>query len=164
MTLAMRVGIGYDSHRFAEGHGVLLGGVMIPASVRCTGHSDADAVCHALTDALLGAAGLGDIGELFPDTSEVNAGRDSVEMLRLAVARVRAAGWAPAQADITVIAETPRIGPHRPAMRERLADAMGIGPDAVMVKGKTNEGMGWIGRGEGIACIAVATLVPTPQA
>lgn len=164
MTLAMRVGIGYDSHRFAEGHGVLLGGVMIPASVRCTGHSDADAVCHALTDALLGAAGLGDIGELFPDTSEVNAGRDSVEMLRLAVARVRAAGWAPAQADITVIAETPRIGPHRPAMRERLAEAIGVAPDAVMVKGKTNEGMGWIGRGEGIACIAVATLVPTTQA
>lgn len=164
MTLAMRVGIGYDSHRFEEGHGVLLGGVMIPAAVRCTGHSDADAVCHALTDALLGGAGLGDIGEMFPDTSAENAGRDSVEMLRLAVVRLRAAGWAPAQADITVIAETPRIGPHRPAMRERLAEALGVAPDAVMVKGKTNEGMGWIGRGEGVACIAVATLVPAPRA
>ncbi|MEX2181168.1 MAG: 2-C-methyl-D-erythritol 2,4-cyclodiphosphate synthase [Gemmatimonadaceae bacterium] len=154
-----RVGIGYDSHRFAEGHGVLVGGVLIPASVRCTGHSDADAVCHALTDALLGGAGIGDIGEMFPDTAPENAGRDSIEMLRVAAARVRAAGWAPAQADLTVIAETPRIGPHRAAIRERLAAALGVEPDDVMVKGKTNEGMGWIGRGEGIACIAVATLV-----
>lgn len=154
----LRVGIGYDSHRFAAGHGVLLGGVLIPADVRCTGHSDADAVCHALTDALLGGAGLGDIGEMFPDTSAENAGRDSIEMLRLAVARLKAAGWAPAQADITVIAETPKVGPHRPAMREKLAAALGLAPGDVMVKGKTNEGMGWIGRGEGIACIAVATL------
>lgn len=160
MTPAMRVGIGYDSHRFAAGHGVLLGGVMIPAAVRCTGHSDADAVCHALTDAILGGAGLGDIGEMFPDTSAENAGRDSIEMLRLAVARVRAAGWAPVQADITVVAETPRIGPHRPAIRERLAAAIGVAAGEVMVKGKTNEGMGWIGRGEGVACLAVATLAP----
>lgn len=158
MSLNVRVGIGYDSHRFAEGHGVILGGVLIPASVRCTGHSDADAVCHALTDALLGGSGVGDIGEMFPDTAPENAGRDSIEMLRTAVARVRAAGWAPAQADITVIAETPKVGPHRPAIRERLAAAMGVAPEDVMVKGKTNEGMGWIGRGEGIACIAVATL------
>lgn len=162
MSLDVRVGIGYDSHRFAEGHGVLLGGVMIPASVRCTGHSDADAVCHALTDALLGGSGLGDIGEMFPDTKAENAGRDSIEMLRLAVARVRAAGWAPAQADITVIAETPKIGPHRPAIRERLAQALGIPAEDVMVKGKTNEGMGWIGRGEGVAVIAVATLSRAP--
>ena len=160
MTSApVRVGIGYDSHRFAEGHGVLLGGVLIPAPVRCTGHSDADAVCHALTDAILGGAGLGDIGEMFPDSSAENAGRDSIEMLRLAAARVRMAGWEPAQADVTVIAETPKIGPHRGAMCEKLAAALGVGADCVMVKGKTNEGMGWIGRGEGIACIAVATLV-----
>ena len=158
MSLDVRVGIGYDSHRFAEGHGVILGGVLIPASVRCTGHSDADAVCHALTDALLGGSGVGDIGEMFPDTDAENAGRDSIEMLKLAVARVRAAGWAPAQADITVIAETPKVGPHRPAIRERLAAAIGVAPEAVMIKGKTNEGMGWIGRGEGIACLAVATL------
>lgn len=158
MSLDVRVGIGYDSHRFAEGHGVILGGVLIPASVRCTGHSDADAVSHALTDALLGGAGVGDIGEMFPDTAPENAGRDSIEMLRVAVARVRAAGWAPAQADITVIAETPKVGPHRPAIRERLAAAIGVAPEDVMIKGKTNEGMGWIGRGEGIACIAVATL------
>jgi 2-C-methyl-D-erythritol 2,4-cyclodiphosphate synthase len=162
VSLDVRVGIGYDSHRFAEGHGVLLGGVMIPASVRCTGHSDADAVCHALTDALLGGSGLGDIGEMFPDTKAENAGRDSIEMLRLAVVRVRAAGWAPAQADITVIAETPKIGPHRPAIRERLAQALGIPAEDVMVKGKTNEGMGWIGRGEGVAVIAVATLSRAP--
>lgn len=155
----VRVGIGYDSHRFAEGHGVLLGGVLIPAPVRCTGHSDADAVCHALTDAILGGTGLGDIGEMFPDTSAENAGRDSIEMLRLAVARVRNAGWVPAQADVTVIAETPKIGPHRRAMCEKLAAALGVEAECVMVKGKTNEGMGWIGRGEGVACIAVATLV-----
>ncbi len=159
MSLGVRVGIGYDSHRFVEGHGVLLGGVLIPAAVRCTGHSDADAVCHALTDALLGGAGLGDIGEMFPDTAAENKDRDSLEMLRLAVARIRAAGWEPAQADLTVIAETPKIGPHRPAIRERLAEAIGIAPGEVMVKGKTNERMGWVGRGEGIAVIAVATLV-----
>lgn len=158
-TPPVRVGIGYDSHRFAEGHGVLLGGVLIPAPVRCTGHSDADAVCHALTDAILGGSGVGDIGEMFPDTSADNAGRDSLEMLRLAVARVRNAGWAPSQADVTVIAETPKIGPHRQAMCEKLAAALGVPTGCVMVKGKTNEGMGWIGRGEGIACIAVATLV-----
>jgi 2-C-methyl-D-erythritol 2,4-cyclodiphosphate synthase len=159
VTLPLRVGIGYDSHRFASGHGVLLGGVLIPAPVRCTGHSDADAACHALTDALLGAAGLGDIGEMFPDTDPANAGRDSIAMLRAAVERIRAAGWVPAQADLTVVAETPKVGPHRPAIRERLAEALGVAPDAVMIKGKTNEGMGWIGRGEGLACIAVATLV-----
>lgn len=159
MSLGVRVGIGYDSHRFVEGHGVLLGGVLIPAAVRCTGHSDADAVCHALTDALLGGAGLGDIGEMFPDTAAENKNRDSLEMLRLAVARIRAAGWVPAQADLTVIAETPKIGPHRPAIRERLADAIGVAPGEVMVKGKTNERMGWVGRGEGVAVIAVATLV-----
>jgi len=158
MTLPFRVGIGYDSHRFVEGHGVLLGGVLIPAAVRCTGHSDADAACHALTDAILGGAGVGDIGEMFPDTADENKGRDSLEMLRLAVARVRAAGWSPAQADVTVVAETPKIGPHRTAIRERLAAALGVAPEAVMIKGKTNERMGWIGRGEGVACLAVATL------
>ena len=164
MASDIRVGIGYDSHRFAAGHGVILGGVVIPATVRTTGHSDADAVCHALTDAILGGAGIGDIGEMFPDTNAENAGRDSIEMLTLAVARVKAAGWVPANADITVIAEMPRVGPHRPAIRERLAAAIGVTPDAVMIKGKSNEGMGWIGRGEGIACIAVATLARIAKA
>ncbi|MDQ8177966.1 MAG: 2-C-methyl-D-erythritol 2,4-cyclodiphosphate synthase [Gemmatimonadota bacterium] len=158
MSAPIRVGIGYDSHRFVAGHGVVLGGVLIPATVRCTGHSDADPACHALTDALLGAAGLGDIGEMFPDTAAENKDRDSIEMLRLAVARVRAAGWAPVQCDLTVIAETPKVGAHRPAIRERLGEALGIPAADVMIKGKTNEGMGFIGRGEGIACMAVATL------
>lgn len=158
-ALATRVGIGYDSHRLVPGDGVLLGGVKVPAAVKTTGHSDADAVCHALTDAILGGAGLGDIGEMFPDTKAENAGRNSIEMLTLAVARTQQAGWTPAQADITVIAESPKIGPHRAAIRAKLAAALGLTADAVMVKGKTNEGMGWIGRGEGIAVIAVATLL-----
>jgi 2-C-methyl-D-erythritol 2,4-cyclodiphosphate synthase len=154
-----RVGIGYDSHRFSPGDGVLLGGVLIPANVKCTGHSDADAICHALTDAILGGAGLGDIGEMFPDTKAENKGRNSIEMLSLAVARTQQAGWTPAQVDVTVIAEMPKIGPHRAAICAALAKAIGIAPDAVMVKGKTNEGMGWIGRGEGLAVMAVATLL-----
>ena len=155
-----RVGIGYDSHRFGAGSAVILGGVSIPARMKLTGHSDADAVSHAVTDAILGGAGVGDIGELFPDTDAANAGRDSIEMLGLAVARVRASGWTAVQVDITVICEEPKIGPHRAAIRARLAETLGIDADAVMVKGKTNETMGWIGRGEGLAVIAVATLEP----
>ena len=153
-----RVGIGYDSHRFGEGSAVILGGVSIPARMTLTGHSDADAVSHAVTDAILGGAGIGDIGELFPDTDAANKGRDSIEMLRIAVARVRESGWAAVQVDITVICEQPKIGPHRAAMRARLAESLGIAAGDVMVKGKTNETMGWIGRGEGLAVIAVATL------
>jgi len=155
-----RVGIGYDSHRFAEGDGVLLAGVKVPGDVRLTGHSDGDAVAHAVTDAILGGAGVGDIGEMFPDTSEENAGRDSMEMLRLAVKRVKEAGWAAAQLDVTVIAEKPNLIRHRDKMRARLAGALGVEMSAVMVKGKTNERMGWIGKGRGLAVIAVATLEP----
>jgi len=162
LSFLTRVGIGYDSHRFVPGDGVILGGVLVPATVKCVGHSDADAVCHALTDAILGGAGIGDIGEMFPDTKAENAGRNSIEMLTLAVARTKNAGWFAAQADITVIAESPKIGPYRAAIRAKLAAALGVEPDAVMVKGKTNEGMGWIGRGEGIAVIAVATLLRAP--
>jgi 2-C-methyl-D-erythritol 2,4-cyclodiphosphate synthase len=153
-----RVGIGYDSHRFGPGDAVILGGVRIPAAQSLSGHSDADAVCHALTDAILGGSGVGDIGELFPDTAAENKGRDSIEMLQLAVERVRTAGWKAVQCDITVICGLPKIGPHRTAMRERLAATLGIPPGDVMVKGKTNEKMGWVGRGEGIAVMAVATL------
>lgn len=155
----VRTGIGYDSHRFVPGGPLLLGGVPIPADVSLTGHSDGDAVAHALTDAVLGAAAAGDIGEMFADTDPANRGRDSLEMLRTAVERVRARGWRVAQADVTVIAERPKLMPHRAAMAERLAGALSIAPDCVSVKGKTNEGMGWVGRGEGLACIAVATLV-----
>ena len=127
------------------------------------GHSDGDAIAHALTDAILGAAAAGDIGEMFADTDPANRGRDSIEMLRAAVARVHERGWRVQQADVTVIAERPKIGPHRAAMREVLASALGVAADAVSVKGKTNEGMGWIGRGEGLACIAVATIVSAQQ-
>jgi len=155
---AVRVGIGYDSHAFEEGGPLVLGGVRIPAEVRLRGHSDGDAVAHAITDAILGAAGKGDIGTLFPDTDPANAGRDSVEMLRAAARLVGEAGWRVQQVDVTVVAERPRIGPHRAAIVSTLARALGIAPGDVSVKGKTNEGMGWIGRGEGLAALAVATL------
>jgi 2-C-methyl-D-erythritol 2,4-cyclodiphosphate synthase len=155
-----RVGIGYDSHRFAEGDGVLLGGVRIPAPFRLVGHSDGDALAHALTDAILGGAGVGDIGELFPDSDPGNKGRDSIEMLHLALHRVRTAGWAPVQVDVSVICERPKIGPYREEMRASLARALGIEIGAVMVKGKTNEKLGWIGKEKGLAVIAVATLEP----
>jgi 2-C-methyl-D-erythritol 2,4-cyclodiphosphate synthase len=153
-----RVGIGYDSHRFTAGGPLLLGGVRIPADVSLVGHSDADAVAHAITDAVLGAAAAGDIGALFPDNDQANRNRDSIDMLRAAVSAIHALGFTVANIDVTVIAERPRIGPYVPAMCERLADALGITPSLVSVKGKTNEGMGWIGRGEGIACMAVATI------
>jgi 2-C-methyl-D-erythritol 2,4-cyclodiphosphate synthase len=122
------------------------------------GHSDADAICHAITDAILGAAGLGDIGEMFPDSDPANKGRDSIGMLEAAVRRLAAAGYRVGQIDVSVIAETPRLAPHREKIRARLATALGIDSTSVSVKGKTNEGMGWIGRKEGLACIAVATL------
>lgn len=135
-----------------------LGGVDIPAEHHLVGHSDADAICHAVTDALLGAAGLGDIGLLFPDSDPAHRGRDSIDMLRTANDRLQAAGFRVVNVDVTVIAEQPKIGPHREAIRQRLAEALGAGPGQVSVKGKTNEGMGWIGRGEGLACIAVAAI------
>jgi 2-C-methyl-D-erythritol 2,4-cyclodiphosphate synthase len=157
---AVRTGIGYDSHRFAVGGPIILGGVRIASEVRLVGHSDGDAVAHAVTDAVLGAAGAGDIGEMFADTDEKNRGRDSIEMLRAAVERVRRRGWSVGNVDVTVIAERPKIGPYRDAMRTALAAALGIDADAVSVKGKTNEHMGFVGREEGLACIAVATLLP----
>ena len=158
---SIRVGIGYDSHRFAQGRPLKLGGVTIPSEIGLAGHSDADAVCHAVTDAILGAAGLGDIGEMFPDTDQANRDRDSIEMLASAVKRVAAAGLKVNQVDVAVVAESPKIGPHRAEIRERLGAALGIDSANVSVKGKSNEGMGWIGRKEGIACIAVATLTKT---
>src|SRR5256714_5285443 len=161
MPRDLRVGIGYDSHRFAPRRPLTLGGVLIPSEVGLEGHSDADAVCHALTDALLGAAGVGDIGEMFPDTDEANRDRDSIDMLKAAVKRIRDAGFAVNQVDVAVIAEAPRLGPHRERIRARLAGALGIDSESVSVKGKSNEGMGWIGRKEGIACIAIATLTKT---
>ncbi len=153
-----RVGIGYDSHRFDRARVLILGGIRIEGHPGLMGHSDGDAICHALTDALLGAAGAGDIGEMFPDDSDANRGRDSIEMLALAVGHITKAGLRVLQADIVVVTEQPKIGPHRDAIRERLAVALGVGASDVSVKGKSNEGMGWIGRGEGLACMAVATL------
>jgi len=158
-----RVGIGYDSHRFSPGGPLILGGVSIPVEFSLIGHSDGDAVAHAVTDALLGAAALGDIGEMFSDEDPDNQGRDSIEMLRAAVARVGEHGWRAVNADITVVAETPRIGEYRTAMRAHLAEALGVPMVNVSVKGKTNERMGWVGRGEGLACIAVVMLVAAPQ-
>jgi 2-C-methyl-D-erythritol 2,4-cyclodiphosphate synthase len=138
---------------------LVLGGVRIPSDVSLMGHSDADAVAHAVTDAILGACAAGDIGEMFADTDPANHGKDSIDMLRAAVDRIDALGFAVCNVDITVVAETPKIGPHRKAMADVLSQALRVHADAVSVKGKTNEGMGWIGRGEGIACIAVATVV-----
>ncbi|WP_396214185.1 2-C-methyl-D-erythritol 2,4-cyclodiphosphate synthase [Gemmatimonas sp.] len=157
--MTVRVGIGYDSHRFGEGGPMRLGGIDIPSNVHCAGHSDGDAICHALTDAILGAAALGDIGEMFPDTDAANKGKDSVIMLEAAVARMYAAGYAVGNVDITVVTQLPKIGPQREAIRSRLAGVLGVDVSAVFVKGKTNEGMGWIGRGEGLAVMCTATLV-----
>src|SRR6476619_6865728 len=125
LLLSPRVGVGYDSHRFAAGGPMVLAGVRIPSDVKLVGHSDGDAIAHAVTDAVLGAAGAGDIGEMFADTDEKNRGRDSIEMLRVAVARVRDLGWVVHNADITVVAEQPRIGPYRGEIRTRLAYALG---------------------------------------
>ena len=157
--LVTRVGCGYDSHRFAPPGPLGLGGVSILSDVRLHGHSDGDAIAHAVTDAILGAAGAGDIGEMFSDKDPANKNKDSIEMLAAAVARIQAKGWAVQQVDVTVITEQPKIAPHRSAMRARLAEALQIDADALSIKGKTNEGMGWIGRGEGLACMAVATIV-----
>src|SRR6188768_4114831 len=152
MSSERRSGIGYDAHRFADAGGhLVLGGVEIPGERGLEGHSDADAVAHAVIDALLGAAGLGDIGEHFPDDDPSFAGADSVELLRQAAADVRAAGWVPGNVDCTVVLEAPKLAPRRAAMQERLSDAVGA---PVSVKAKRAEGLGALGRREGIACHA----------
>jgi 2-C-methyl-D-erythritol 2,4-cyclodiphosphate synthase len=138
----------------------MLGGIRIPFDNHLHGHSDGDAVCHALTDAILGAAGAGDIGELYSDRDPKNAGRDSIQMLSEVVVRVRSSGFRVVQADVTIIAESPRLVDHKEAMKTRLAAALGVDVAFVSVKAKSNEGLGWIGRGEGIACVAIATVTP----
>jgi 2-C-methyl-D-erythritol 2,4-cyclodiphosphate synthase len=137
---------------------MILGGVRIPSDRSLVGHSDGDAVAHAVTDAILGACALGDIGAMFADTDEANRGRDSIEMLRAAAKRIALHGFRVVNVDVTIIAELPRIGPFRDAMAQALAHALDVSAEAVSVKGKTNEGMGWIGRAEGLACIAVAAV------
>ena len=153
-----RVGIGYDSHRFVPGGPLILGGITIPVDVSLAGHSDGDAVAHALTDAILGAAALGDIGEMFPDTDPDLRGANSLEMLRAAVNRVHDAGFRVVNADVVVVAETPKIGPYRNAMRSALAEVLGVAMTDVSVKGKSNERMGWVGRGEGLATLATISI------
>ncbi len=158
----MRTGIGFDTHRLVEGRRLILGGVAIPHPVGLLGHSDADVLTHALMDALLGAIADGDIGQHFPDTDPQWAGADSLALLRAVVARLAAQGWRPANVDATVLAERPKLAPHIPAMRERLADALGLPIGAVSVKATTVEGLGAIGRREGISALAVATVEPLP--
>jgi 2-C-methyl-D-erythritol 2,4-cyclodiphosphate synthase len=157
--VSVRTGIGYDSHPFAEGRRLVIGGVEIAGAERgLAGHSDADVLAHAVIDALLGAVGSGDIGERYPDTDERWRDADSIGLLRETGAAVAEGGFSVVNVDATVLCEAPRLGPHREAMRERLAGALGIAPAAVGVKFTTGEGMGFVGRGEGVAALAVATL------
>lgn len=153
----LRVGQGFDVHPFSDdpARPLVLGGVTVTGARGLAGHSDADVVAHAVIDALLGAAGLGDIGEHFPDSDPALAGADSIGLLRRAVADVRAAGWAPQNVDCTVVLESPKLAPYRDAMRERLGDAVGA---PVAVKAKRAEGLGALGRAEGVACLAVALV------
>jgi 2-C-methyl-D-erythritol 2,4-cyclodiphosphate synthase len=157
--MSARAGIGYDSHRFEEGRRLVLGGVEVPEAERgLAGHSDADALAHAAIDALLGAAGLGDIGQHYPDDDERWKDADSVTLLEEVSEFLNDHGWEVRHLDATVICQEPRLSPHRDAMRTRLADAVGTAPLEVNVKFTTNEGMGFVGRGEGIAVLAVATV------
>ncbi len=156
--MSVRSGIGYDSHRLVAGRRFVLGGVELPGDVGAEGHSDADALAHAVIDAVLGAAALGDIGVHFPDSDERWRDADSIELLRAAVALVRERGLEIVHVDATVVLQAPKLGGAREAMRTRLADALGIDPGAVNVKATTGEGIGFVGRGEGIAALAIATL------
>jgi len=155
---AFRIGTGYDLHVFAEGRPLILGGVRIPYDRGLRGHSDADAVCHAVTDAILGAANLGDIGRLFPDTDPRYRDADSLVLLADAAARVRDAGWQVVNVDVVVIAERPKIGPHAAAMQAALAGPLAVEAGAIAIKGKTNEGVDATGRGEALAVHAVALI------
>jgi 2-C-methyl-D-erythritol 2,4-cyclodiphosphate synthase len=157
-VVAQRVGTGYDLHRLVEGRPLILGGVTIPFERGLAGHSDADVLCHAITDAVLGAAGAGDIGQLFPDTDERWRGASSLDLLRRAIEIVRGRGYEVVNVDATVIAERPRLGPHRPAIAGRLAEVLGIPEGAVSVKAKTNEGVDATGCGAAIAVHAIALL------
>jgi len=158
---ALRVGHGFDAHRFEAGRRLVLGGVEVPHDQGLAAHSDGDVVLHALCDALLGAAALGDIGTHFPDDDAAYAGIDSRVLLARVMQAVRGRGLTPVNADVTVIAQAPRLKPHVPAMRAVIAADLGVAGDAVNVKATTTERMGWIGRGEGIAAHAVVLLERT---
>lgn len=153
-----RIGLGHDLHRLEPGGGLVLGGVTIPHDRRAVGHSDADVLLHAVTDALLGAAGLGDIGELFPDTDPANRGRDSAGMLAEAARRVAAAGWRIANLDCVIFAQRPKILPHRTAIRRRIAEILHVDEEAVWLKAKTGESVGPIGAEEAIAAECVVLV------
>lgn len=157
----MRVGQGFDVHRFAEpaaGRPLVLMGLVIPHDRGLAGHSDADVMVHALMDALLGAAGLGDIGQHFPDTDAAYMGADSTVLLGRVMADLRERGWQVVNADVCLIGERPKVGPHRERMRERIAPLLGIGPEALNVKATTTEKLGFTGRGEGLAAQAVVLI------
>jgi 2-C-methyl-D-erythritol 2,4-cyclodiphosphate synthase len=154
----VRTGIGWDSHRLVEGRRLILGGVELAHERGLQGHSDADVLTHAVIDALLGGAGLDDIGALFPDTDAAYKDADSMVLLRDVVERVGGAGFAVEYVDTTVIMERPKLAPHRGAIRATLAGALGVEPAQVNVKASTGEGLGFVGRGEGVAALAVATL------
>ncbi|MGH2840733.1 MAG: 2-C-methyl-D-erythritol 2,4-cyclodiphosphate synthase [Solirubrobacteraceae bacterium] len=155
----MRSGLGWDSHRLVAGRPLILGGVEFPdAELGLEGHSDADVLTHAIMDALLGAAGLGDIGVHFPDTDDAYRDADSIVLLGEVIDSVRAEGYAIVHVDATVLMERPKVGPYREAIRDRLAQALGLDRRAMNVKACTGEGMGFIGRGEGVAALAIATL------
>lgn len=157
--MSLRIGHGFDAHRIEPGDGVNLGGVRIPCAYRIIAHSDGDVLIHALCDALLGAIGGGDIGKLFPDTDARLKGIDSRLLLKEVMSRVHAQGWQLANADLTLIAQVPKVAPHAIAMRSNLARDLGVDEGAVNIKATTNEGMGHIGRKEGIAAHAVVLLI-----
>jgi len=157
--IPMRIGEGYDVHALVPGRALILGGVRIPHHQGLLGHSDADVLLHAITDALLGAAGLGDIGQHFPDTDARFAGADSAELLRQAWRAVQQQGWALGNVDCTVIAQAPRLAPYRAAMQQRIAGLLDAGLAQINVKAKTTERLGFVGRGEGIAASAVCLLL-----
>jgi len=152
------VGIGFDSHRLAAGRRLVIGGVEIPHERGLDGHSDADVLAHAVIDALLGAAGMGDIGEHFPDTDERWRDADSIQLLQAVVGMLAAEGLGIVNVDCTVLMEEPKLAPHRQAIRQRLAQALAVEPARVNVKASTGEGMGFVGRGEGVAALAVVGL------
>ena len=157
-----RIGLGHDTHRLGPGSGLVIGGITIPHDRQALGHSDADVLLHAITDALLGAAACGDIGELFPDTDPANKGRDSAEMLRAAADRVAAAGFRVVNLDCVIFAQRPKILPHRPRIRGRIAGILGIDEGAVWLKAKTGEGVGPIGEEQAIAAECVVLLERSP--
>jgi len=158
----LRVGIGHDTHRLEEGRPLILGGLRIAHPRGLVGHSDADVVCHALADALLGAAGLGDIGEHYPDTDPRWKGLDSTILVAEVVDRLRRAGWRVVNCDVIVHAQEPKLGPHKPAIRANLARLLGVAEGDVNVKAKTGEHVGPVGRGEAIVCEAVTLIEPVP--